>query len=95
MIKHNLLGAEARKDIEQGMGRAGYGYGIGMQILMEPDKINSPSPAGVFGWDGAAGSCITMDTSTQTSIVYIQHVRNCGFSYAEIHPTLRDLVFGE
>ena len=95
LIKHNLLGAEARKDIEQGMGRAGYGYGIGMQILMEPDKINSPSPAGVFGWDGAAGSCITMDTSTQTSIVYIQHVRNCGFSYAEIHPTLRDLVFGE
>lgn len=95
LIKHNLLSDEGRRDIELGMGRAGYGYGIGMQVLMEPDKINSPSPAGVFGWDGAAGSCITMDTASGISIVYIQHVRNCGFSYAQIHPTLRDFVFGK
>lgn len=93
LMKQNLLSEVSRKDIAQTMGRVGYGYGIGMQILMEPELIHSTAPAGVFGWDGAAGACITMDTVSKRSIVYIQHVRNCGFSYGEIHPTLRDMVF--
>jgi len=93
-IKKNLLGDASRADIAQTMGRVGYGYGIGMQVLMEPQKIHSPAPAGVFGWDGAAGSCLTMDTASKTALVYIEHVRNHGVSYGEIHPTLRDIVFG-
>jgi CubicO group peptidase (beta-lactamase class C family) len=75
------------------MGRVGYGYGCGMQILMNPEMIGSTAPAGVFGWDGAAGSCIQMDTASKMSFVYIMHVRNCGMAYGIIHPTLRDMVF--
>lgn len=93
-IKQNLLGQAGIRDIASTMGRVGYGYGIGMQILMHPEEIGSSSPAGVFGWDGAAGSCLTMDTASKTTLVYIEHVRNHGFSYFSIHPTLRDLVFG-
>lgn len=92
-IKQNLLGEESLKDIEVTMGRKGYGYGVGMQILMEPEKINSTAPKGVFGWDGAAGSCITMETGSKTSVVFTMHVRNCGIAYGEFHPTIRDLVF--
>ncbi|MBO7334664.1 MAG: hypothetical protein J6U67_07175 [Lachnospiraceae bacterium] len=66
-----------------------------MQVLLHPEKIGSTSPKGVFGWDGAAGSCVTMDTASKTSLVYVQHVRNHGESYAKIHPTLRDMVFGK
>lgn len=95
LIKKNLLGEASRRDIATTMGRVGYGYGIGMQVLMEPAKIGSTSPAGVFGWDGAAGSCVTMDTASKTALVYIEHVRNHGYSYGNIHPTLRDMVFGE
>ncbi len=94
-IKKNLLSEASRHDIAMTMGRVGYGYGIGMQVLMEPAKIGSTSPAGVFGWDGAAGSCVTMDTASKTALIYIEHVRNHGVSYGEIHPTLRDLVFGK
>lgn len=94
LIKQNLLSESGREDIARSMGRVGYGYGCGMQVLMEPEKIGSPAPAGVFGWDGAAGSCITMDTSTGISVVYVMHVRNCGMAYGVIHPTLRDMVFG-
>lgn len=94
LIKKNLLGETSRRDIAMTMGRVGYGYGVGMQVLMEPEKIGSTSPAGVFGWDGAAGSCVTMDTASKTALIYIEHVRNHGTSYGEIHPTLRDLVFG-
>lgn len=95
LMKTNLLGDASREDIARTMGRVGYGYGCGVQIVMEPDKMKSTAPAGVFGWDGAAGACITMDTKSKTALVYLQHVRNCGWAYGEIHPTLRDLVFGE
>ena len=77
------------------MGRKGYGYGIGMQILMRPEIIGSTAPAGVFGWDGAAGSAIQMDTASKTSFVYTQHVRNCGMAYDTFHPTMRDIIFGQ
>lgn len=94
-IKTNLLGDASRKDLENTMGRVGYGYGCGMQVLLEPEKIGSTSPKGVFGWDGAAGSCITMNTEQKRCVVYTMHVRNCGFAYGEIHPYIRDCVFGE
>lgn len=93
IMKTNLLGEASRRDIATTMGRKGYGYGCGVQILMEPELIGSTAPAGVFGWDGAAGSAIMMDTASKRSVVYIQHVRNCGVAYDRIHPTLRDLVF--
>lgn len=94
IIKTNLLGPDSLKDIRETMGRKGYGYGVGMQIFMNPDEVNSPAPSGIFGWDGAAGSCIQMDTVSGVSFVYTMHVRNFGYCYDVIHPHLRDLVFG-
>ena len=92
-IKVNLLGDASLYDIEHNMGRAGYGYGVGMQVLLNPDKAGLTCPKGIFGWDGAAGSCITMDTASKTSFAYTQHVRNMGVVYGEVHPKLRDMVF--
>jgi CubicO group peptidase (beta-lactamase class C family) len=66
-----------------------------MQVFLWPEKVGSGAPAGIFGWDGAAGSCIQMDTASRTSVVYTQHVRNCGMAYDTIHPTLREIVSGE
>ena len=94
-IKQNLLCEAGIEDIATSMGRRGYGYGCGMQVLMHPELIGSNSPVGIFGWDGAAGSSIQMDTVSKTSFVYVQHVRNCGMAYDTIHPTLRDIVFGK
>ena len=94
LMKQNLLCPAAREDIANTMGRTGYGYGCGVQVLLEPELVGSTAPKGVFGWDGAAGSCITMDTASKRSVVYVQHVRNCGMAFGEIHPALRDLVFG-
>ncbi|MDD5899317.1 MAG: serine hydrolase [Lachnospiraceae bacterium] len=95
LMKTNLLGDTSREEIARNMGRQGYGYGCGVQVLMEPEKIGSKAPAGLFGWDGAAASWISMDTKAKVSAVYTQHVRNCGFAYGEIHLKLRDMVFGE
>ena len=83
------------REIDVNMGRKGYGYSIGMQVFLEPSLVGSPAPAGIFGWDGAAGSCIQMDTVTKTSFVFTMHVRGFGPAYGIIHPKLRDLVFGK
>ena len=92
-IKTNLLCPQGLKDIEETMGRKGYGYGVGMQILMKPRAVKSKAPKGVFGWDGAAGSCIIMDTENKLSLVYTMHVRNCGMAYAQVHPRLREFLY--
>lgn len=95
MFKCNQLSDTGREDIANTMGRLGYGYSYGMQVFMEPEKFNSPAPVGVFGWDGAAGSCTIMDTASKMSLVLMTHVRNCGWMYSEVHPMLRDLLFSD
>ena len=94
-IRTNLLCDAGIEDIKNTMGRKGYGYGCGMQILMHPEMIDSPAPAGLFGWDGAAGSCVIMCPEQKNSVVFTMHVRNYGPAYGIIHPHLRDLVFGQ
>ena len=91
----NLLGEVSLGEIERNMGRRGYGYGIGMQVLMHPEMIGAKAPAGIFGWDGAAGSLAVMDPINRMSLVFTMHVRNCGYAYGVIHPSLRDLMYTE
>ena len=93
VMKQNLLCEASQQEIINSMGRLGYGYGCGVQVLLKPELLGTKAPAGVFGWDGAAGSCIIMDTTSKLSLVYTQHVRNCGMAYGEVHPKLRDLLF--
>lgn len=95
LMKTNMLGPVQREDIAKKMGRVGYGYGCGVQILMEPEKCNAKAPVGVFGWDGAAGAFVMMDSVNHLAIVYAQHVRDCGYAYGVIHPALRDLLYTE
>lgn len=93
IMKTNLLCRASMDEIARNMGRTGYGYGCGVQVLLDPGKIGSPAKAGVFGWDGAAGSLVQMDKDTGTSVVYTMHVRSCGMAYGVIHPGIRDIVF--
>ena len=95
IFKNNLLGPASREDLRVNMGRIGYGYGVGMQIFMDPEEADSTAPAGIFGWDGAAGSAIQMDTASATSFVFTMHVRNMGIVYFNVHPKLRDMIFGK
>ena len=71
----------------------GYGYGLGVRTMMEPDKDYSLSPKGEFGWDGAAGSYCLIDTDNHLSIFYAQHVLACGYVYTNVHKAIRNLVY--
>lgn len=93
LMRTNMLGPVQREDFANKMGRPGYGYGCGVQILLDPDKCKIKAPVGIFNWDSAGGAFVMMDPFSHISIVYAQHVRNCGYAYSNIHPMLRNLLY--
>ena len=72
-------------------GKKGYGYGLGVRTLL--DASLSKSPVGEFGWDGAAGAFVLIDTQNRLSIFMAEHVLGFLNNYWVIHPTVRDLVY--
>ena len=80
-----------RPDFLRFFGSPEYGYGLGVRTLI--DGSLSRSPVGEFGWNGAAGAWTMIDTDHHLSAFYAQHVMECGYCYAVIHPTIRDLIY--
>ncbi len=70
--------------------KKGYSYGLGVRTNVTPGQRH---PLGEFGWDGAAGSYVLIDTANRLAIVYTQNILNCRFAYVSVHPTLRDLTY--
>ena len=86
----NRLDEVQMKDFAMG-GKVGYGYGLGVRVLV--DQSTSKSPVGEFGWDGAACAYALIDPINEISICYFQQTLGMIRAYSEIHPTLRDLVY--
>lgn len=80
-----------RADFVNFSGYPEYGYGLGVRTLI--DESRSRSPLGEFGWNGAAGAWTMIDTDHRLSAFYAQHIMECGYCYAVIHPTIRDLIY--
>lgn len=69
----------------------GYGYGLGVRTHMDPSKSGSLSPIGEFGWTGAAGGFIMMDTETRSGLFYAHHMQN-NQEYFTV-PRLRNIFY--
>ena len=72
-------------------GKEGYGYGLGVRVLIDGTK--SKSPVGEFGWDGAAGAYALVDPKNHIGMFYTHEILGMIEAYSEIHPTLRDLAY--
>lgn len=70
-------------------------YALGVRVLLHPEYTEGPTPAGVFGWDGAAGSHGMIDPKNEIAICYIQHVRQCTPAYDKVFPTILEIVYEE
>lgn len=81
----------SRRDYLRFSGSPEYGYGLGVRTLI--DASRSSSPLGEFGWNGAAGAWTMIDVDHHLSAFYAQHIMDCGYCYAVIHPTIRDLIY--
>lgn len=66
-----------------------YGYGLGVCTLTS--KNEAGVPAGVFGWDGAAGAYIMADVENRISIVFCTHLTNWGEVFQ--HDDFRDEAY--
>lgn len=71
----------------------GYHYGLGVYVLQDAKKAGSLASPGTFGWNGAAGSYVSVDPEAQIAILYIQHLhspRNKVY-----HDRLRNTIYRE
>lgn len=70
---------------------AGYGYGLGVRIHLDPTLSGSKSNLGEFGWYGATGATLIADPKAKLGIFYAQHTLNPRESY--YFPRLRDTIY--
>lgn len=68
-----------------------YSYGLGVRTLVEDP--GSGVPLGEFGWDGAAGAYVLVDTTNRVAMFYAQQVCNSYITYQYLHPGLRDTLY--
>ena len=88
----NQLGPRSRATFDQWK-RLGYSYALGVRTRVD-NSVGGRGQIGEFGWDGAAGAWTMIDPINHLSAFYAMHVRNFGYSYDVIHPTIRDLIYG-
>lgn len=92
LMQKNHLCDDARNDFVNGK-LYGYGWGLCGRVHMDATVSLSRSPVGEFGWDGAANAYVMVDAINHIAIYFGTHIKNCGYGYRVIHPTLRDLVY--
>lgn len=70
---------------------AGYGYGLGVRTMIDKGAGGSLSSLGEFGWGGAAGATVLVDTDRKLAVFYAHHMLNQQETYYQ--PRLRNVVY--
>lgn len=91
LMATNHLGPEQLKDYEWPQ-QAGYGYGLGVRVMIDPPAGGSSSSIGEFGWSGMAGSWALIDPALKLSAVYMQQLIPSQEPY--FHPRMRNVIYG-
>ncbi|SHN35605.1 serine hydrolase domain-containing protein [Gracilibacillus kekensis] len=70
----------------------GYGYGLGVRVMIDQAKGGSNSTLGEFGWSGLAGTYVFIDPKKQLSAVYMQQMLPNFETYHQ--PRIRNIIYG-
>jgi CubicO group peptidase (beta-lactamase class C family) len=71
---------------------AGYGYGLGVRVMMDRAVAGSNGSLGEFGWGGLAGTWALVDPVEELSVVYAQQM--IPSLEARQIPRLRNVIYG-
>jgi CubicO group peptidase (beta-lactamase class C family) len=71
----------------------GYSWGLCGRAHINKGISRARSAEGEFGWDGAAGAFVLMDTKNKLSLVIGMHTMECSYAYEKIHTQIRDLLY--
>lgn len=69
----------------------GYGYGLGVRTLMDKGRSGSTGSLGEFGWGGAAGASVYVDTELNLAMFYAHHMLNPQEDYYQ--PRVRNVLY--
>lgn len=86
----NHLNAQQLRDFDWTQ-MSGYGYGLGVRVMLDPAAGGINGSIGEFGWAGMAGSYLLIDPKEEL-IVYMQQLLPSREPF--IHPRLRAVVYG-
>jgi CubicO group peptidase (beta-lactamase class C family) len=53
---------------------SGYGYGLGVRVMIDPAAGGSNGSIGEYGWAGMGGSWLLIDPKEELSVVYMQQM---------------------
>ena len=71
----------------------GYGYGLGVRTMVDIARGGTTGPLGEFGWGGAAGASVYVDTKNQLALFYAHHMLNPQEHYYQ--PRVRNAFFSD
>ena len=71
--------------------RRGYGYGLGVRTMINRAESGSNGSLYEFGWGGAAGANVLIDTDLGLSAFYAHHMLNPFEEYYQ--PRLRNALY--
>lgn len=89
LMRTNRLNEVQRSDFDWTHCR-GYGYGLGMRVMMDPDQAGGGN-VGEFGWSGMAGTWVMMDPEKRLTAVYMEQASPSLEPY--IAPRLRNMIY--
>ena len=92
LFKEDQLDAQCKSDFRNHSWKKLYTYGLGVRVKISEE---GGSPIGEFGWDGAAGSYLLVDTKNELAIFYAQHVTGSRLPPDTLHPSIRDAVYAD
>jgi len=71
---------------------SGYGYGLGVRVMIDPAVGGINSSIGEFGWSGMLGTWVSIDPKEKLSAVYMQQMLPNFEAYQQ--PRLRSVIYG-
>jgi CubicO group peptidase (beta-lactamase class C family) len=70
----------------------GYGYGLGVRVMIDPPAGGCNGNLGEFGWSGALGTWVLIDPSIQLTAVYMQQLQP--HLQESQQPRMRAVIYG-
>lgn len=91
LLQTRQLSNTAQKSFREWFGIPGYSYGLGVRTLVDSKAAGTVNNGTEFGWGGAAGANVLVDTKNKLSVFYAHHMLNPQENYYQ--PRLRDAIY--
>jgi CubicO group peptidase (beta-lactamase class C family) len=75
-----LMTTNAVGDLQVGAAGPGFGWGLGVAVLIDPAAAKSPASAGTWNWSGVYGTNFWVDPAEKLSVVALTNTAVAGMT---------------